>query len=109
MADDRCEEIINSLNNKDSEALKNMFSPNALKGASDIDDGIKYLMEFYQGKMISKDGAVITSGSKNYAAITSELECNYEVETDSDSYVIYFIDVLTDTGNPDNVGLICLK
>lgn len=105
----RFQQIINALDNKESEKLKNLFSSNALKEAGDIDKEIEYLMKFYKGKMISKDGAITGSDSNNYGKKTSELVCNYEIETDMDNYVIYYIDVLVDTEHPNNVGLYMLE
>jgi len=86
-----------------------MFSPEALKEAKDIDDGIEYIMQFYKGKIKSKDGTVVTSDSKNNGEKTSELECYYTVTTDVVTYIVFFIDQVIDTKNPDNVGLYMLQ
>ena len=45
--------IVAALENKDVKALKNLFSINAKEKAKDLDAGIEYLMQFYQGKSTS--------------------------------------------------------
>jgi hypothetical protein len=109
IADTRFQEIIDALDNKDSEALKKMFSTNALKEAYDIDGSISYLMGLYQGKVISKEPAYSGKGSKNNGEKTSELDCMYLVTTDKDKYLVFFIDKIVDTENPNNVGLYMLQ
>lgn len=110
IADTRFQNIIEAIENNDKEGLKKMFSPEALKEAKDIDGGIDYIMEFYKGKMKSRDKGTIPStdlvedGEKK-----SELDCEYIVTTDEDTYIVFFIDQKVDTKNPDNVGLYMLQ
>lgn len=109
IAETRFQNIIEALENNDKEGLKNMFSPSALKEADDIDGDIEYLMKFYQGKVESKEDSRQGSDSKNNGERTSELKCFYRVTTDEDKYIVFFIDQLVDTKNPDNVGLYMLQ
>ena len=110
IADIRFQNIIEALENKDKEALKKMFAPNALKEAKDIDGGIDYIMEFYKGKMKSRDNGTIPSkGLVEDGQKKSELDCEYIVTTDKDTYIVFFIDQIVDTKNPDNVGLYMLQ
>lgn len=109
IADTRFQKIIEALDNKDKEGLKKMFSPSALKEAKDIDGGIDYIIEFYKGKIESKEGSREGSGSNNHGEKTGGLKCFYRVTTDKDKYIIFFIDQLVDTKNPDNVGLYMLQ
>ncbi len=46
-------EIVTALEIKDAKALKKLFSVNAKEKAKDLDAGIEYLMQFYQGKSTS--------------------------------------------------------
>lgn len=105
------EKIIDVLDNNDKKGLKNMFSTNALKEANDIDGGIDYIMKFYKGKIISKDdgGGPVALDSKDDGERKSDLKCFYKVTTDEDKYIVFFIDQLVDTKNPDNVGLYMLQ
>ena len=109
IAETRLEEIIEALEKEDEEALKDMFSSNALKQANEIDSGIEYVMNFYEGKVISIEGSLESSDSKNNGEVKSELKGFYIVTTDKDEYIVFFIDQLVNTQNPDNVGLYMLQ
>lgn len=109
IADVRFQNIIEALEKNDKEGLKKMFSPIALKEAKDIDVGIDYIMEFYKGKIKSKDGTIPRKDSNNDGEKKSELDCMYIVTTDEDTYLVFFIDQIVDTKNPDNVGIYMLQ
>lgn len=109
IAEARLNEIIEALEKKDKEALKNMFSTNALEKANNIDSGIEYVMNFYEGDVTSIEGSRQGSDSKDEDQIKSELKCFYRVTTDKDKYIVFFIDQLVDTQNTDNVGLYMLQ
>ncbi|MCB2343279.1 DUF5104 domain-containing protein [Clostridium estertheticum] len=106
----RIEKIIECLESNDKKGLKKMFSPKALKEAKDIDGGIDYIMAFYKGKMKSRDkGTIPTDDSVEDGERKSELDCEYVVTTDKDTYDVFFIDQTVDTKNPDNVGISMLQ
>ena len=109
IAETRLEEIINALENNAKEILKNMFSTNALEEADDIDNNIDYVMNFYKGTIISKEGSRQGLDSNSDGIIKSELKGFYRVTTDKEKYIIFFIDQLVDTENTDNVGLYMLQ
>jgi hypothetical protein len=109
ISDARFEKIVECLENNDRETLKNMFSVNAVKEAKDLDGSIEYVMDFYKGKLISKDYALQSSDSKEDGVKTSELKGYYEVKADKDEYLIFFVDKVVDNKNPDNMGLYMLQ
>lgn len=109
IGDTRFDEIIDALNSKDSEALKDLFSNNALKNAEDIDGGIDYLMDFYSGEIVKKKDALDFEGGNDHGEKTGTLRCLYTVTTDQDTYIVFFIDEIVDTENHDNVGLYMLQ
>lgn len=109
ISETRFDEIIEALNNKDSETLKAMFSSNALKEADNIDEDIEYLMDFYKGEIISIESAREGSDSKDGDEREIELRTLNFVSTDEDEYIVFYIDNLTDTKDPDNVGLDMLQ
>ena len=106
IADTRFQEITEALENKDKEALKKLFSPNALKEAKEIDGSIDYIMNFYKEKLKSMKGTQSGSGSNDHGKKTSELNGFYRVTTDNDKYIIFFVDNIKDT---ENVGLYMLQ
>lgn len=109
IANKRFNNIIKAIKNKDKDGLKEMFSTNALKEANDIDGGIDYIMDFYKGKIISKEVACDSYETRRYGEKTYELKSFYRVTTDKDTYIVFFIDQLADTKNNDNVGLYMLQ
>ena len=86
-----------------------MFSTSALTEAENIDEGLAYVMDFFQGETTSIDGGCSTSESVDHGEKTIRLECRYWVTTDKDEYFIFFVYDDVDTENPDNVGLYMLK
>ena len=113
-ANKQFDKIMEALKNNDKGGLKKMFSPNALKEAKNIDGGIDYIMEFYKGKIKSKDAAkddaaLEVSDYNDGGEKTSELKVYYTVTTDQDTYIVFFIKQLVDYKNPDNVGLYMLQ
>lgn len=108
-ADIQFQKIMKALENMDKEGTRKIFSSNALKEANDIDGGIDYIMNFYKGKMKSSDRTVARLDSINNGEKKSELDCRYIVTTDEDTYIVFFIDQIIDTKNPDNIGIYMLQ
>ena len=103
-------EIVTALENRDKVALKSMFSLNALKEAKNIDAGLTYVMNFYKGTKKSVDGGLFkSSDASDHGSLSKTVEGEYRVTTDYDEYLIYFVDQVVDTEQPDNVGLYMLQ
>ncbi|OOM11659.1 DUF5104 domain-containing protein [Clostridium saccharobutylicum] len=109
IAEARFQKIVECLEDNDKEGLKKIFSSNALKEAKDIDGSIDYISGFFKGKIQSKDVALEVSDHKDNGKNTRELKAFYTVITDEGTYIVFFIDQLVDTKNPDNVGLYMLQ
>lgn len=109
IGEEYCEKIIDAIENKDADKLKSMFSTNALTEAENIDGGIEYVMDFYQGEFISKEGNVHTSETINHGEKTIRLNGIYRVTTEEHEYFVFFVYQYMDTENPDNVGLFMLQ
>ena len=110
-ADKRLEEIIEFINKKDKNALKEIFSEQALNEASDIDERIDYLFEFVQGEI--KSWEVISHGSSTDSIDHDKREKTsmswYYMNTDNQKFLIAFLEWLIDTENPENVGVYMLQ
>jgi len=109
ITDEYCEEIIDALENQDTDKLKSMFSTSALAEAENIDEGLAYVMDIFQGETTLIDGGRSTSESVDHGEKTIEFNALYSVTTDENEYYIYFIYRYEDTKNPDNIGLYMLK
>ena len=109
IADTYFQKIIKSLENKDKEEIKKIFSPQVLKDATNIDLDIDYIMNLYNGKIKSKKFSYGESDKTDYGKREKELKALYTVETDQDTYIVFFIDKIKDTENSDNVGIYMLQ
>lgn len=109
-ADARLDQVIEAIQNQDKEALRSMFSKQALDEAQDLDGSMDYLFKLFQGEVKSKkrDG-LLASETINYGHNTKEVKSAYTVETDKQKYIFFFLECTEDTDNPDNVGLYTLR
>ncbi len=64
--------MIEVINNKDTDALKAMFSKQALDEANNLDEGMDYLFELYEGEVTSMEKKTITSTSNDHGDKTKE-------------------------------------
>ncbi len=109
-ADVRFEQVIESIKNKDKEALKEMFSKQSLDESEDIDDKVDYLFEFFQGEVLSwKRKGPIVDEKNHYGHKVKESKSFYTVKTDEQEYLFFLLEYTEDTDNPDNVGLYTLR
>ena len=102
IADERMKRIITALENKDRKALKAMFSEKAKEDAIDLDDGIEYIINFYQGKMISFDGVYGVDESFNGDNKKITITGIYDIETDKEQYYVYFIEKINTADDSEN-------
>lgn len=106
----RLEQVIETIKNKDKDALKAMFSKQALDEADDFDGSMDYLFEFIQGEIDSweKSSGPTVFESNDYGHKTKEVSSYYDVNTDLQKYFFLLRDYPVDTDHPDNVGLYML-
>ena len=92
LAEKRCEDIVAALENKDSSAIKAMFSQKAIEEAEDLDDEIEYIIEHYEGSLKSFKGK-----SKK-----TTVKADYTVITDKQTYVLFFVEVSNTDDETEN-------
>lgn len=92
-ADQRMEQIVSAIKDKDSDALKSLFSKKALDEAVDIDSEIEGLFDFIQGDVVSwvRDG-YSGSGTHKYGEETIMNRFGITLTTDENTYSFYIID-----------------
>lgn len=110
-ADVRLEQILGVIKNKDKDALKAMFSKQALDEADDIDGRMDYLLNFFQGEVVSwkQNGGPIVDEANNSGNKTKESKSFFNVDTDKQKYLFFLLDCTVDKDHPDNVGLYSLR
>lgn len=109
-ADARLEQVIEAVENHDKEALRTMFSKQALDEAEDLDGRMDYLFEFVQGDIKSWEseaGGVDATKSKGH--IKKKSRYWYTVKTDKEVYLFFLLEYPEDTEHPENVGLYMLQ
>lgn len=110
IANARLEEVIEVIDNQDKDALKALFSQQALNESSDFEVNMNQLFELFQGKVDSweKLSGQLTFTSNNHGHKTKQVNSYYFVNTDKQKYFFLLTDHSVDTDNSDNVGLYLL-
>ena len=100
------QQIIAALDARDKEALRSLFSKKALSEADDMDEGLAYIMEAYQGtsQTYGYTGRVVDDHF-GPPGRTKLIFGHYNVETDYDTYELFFEYQMIDEANPEAVGL----
>ena len=110
ISDRMMEDIAAALDVGDADALKSLFSKTALEEATDIDQQISDLLEFYQGKKQSFEGDASSSTHTKYGEdIEKELKGKYKLITEETTYEIGYQYNVIDKENPDKEGLISFE
>ena len=99
--------IIEALEAQDSKALKELFSPYALKYAENIDEKIEELMEFYPGSNGGLNGDCISEGGKYYGDLM--LNGLYTIINDEKTYQINFVTIPYNKKEPEKEGLYLIE
>lgn len=102
--------VIDAIKDQDKDALKTIFSKQAVGDADDFDDGVDGLFKFIQGKINSwekLDGPTVFE-SNDHGRKKKEVSSYYYVKTDSQKYFFLLKNYPVDTDHPDNVGLYML-
>ena len=106
IADQMMEDIAVALDNGDGDALKELFSASALEEATDIDQQISNLLQFYQGKKQSFEGFASSSTHTKYGEdIEKQLIGHYQLTTDKETYRVMYDYTVVDKDNSDAEGL----
>lgn len=106
--------LLEALENKDEDAIKSMFSKQALDEADDFNRSVDYLFDFFQGTVESYGWRNNTGGPISDVTIEKgkkqvELKSWFNVTTDQEKYIFFLLDYPKDTINKDNVGLYALR
>ena len=111
-AEKRLKQVIQIIEDQDKDALKALFSKQALDEAEGFDENVEHLFELFrdQNKIEISDFAFgpinesIRYGKKSKMVVSA---C--QLITDDRSYVFFLIDYTIDTIDPNNAGLYTLR
>jgi hypothetical protein len=109
-AETRMGQIIEAIENRDKDALRAMFSEQALKEADDLDERMDWLFDFVDGDIVFwKQGIGSVLGSNNHGIKTKESNYWFSVNTDAEEYTFRLAECTVDTEHPENIGLYMLQ
>lgn len=109
-ADDRLEQIIESIKNKDKDSVRAIFSEQALNEAKDLDERMDYVLNFIEGDIKSWEsigGSIDETGDYGQKIIKSRFR--YDVYTDQEQYLFSILEYTKNDKHPENVGVYSLK
>lgn len=106
-AQEKIEQLLNTIENRDKNALKKLFSEKALTEAENIDENIVTLFDFIQGEVISysMDGGLYSAGEREYGDVRKELQVSFEFVTSVDTYQAAIMFFPLDNFDSSNVGI----
>lgn len=109
--DNKLAQIVDAMNNRDKEALKALFSEQALEEAESLDDNIDYLFDFIQDDIESweRSGGPAIYEVVHYGQNTKESKTIYNVYTKENEYLLFLLEYTIDTAHAENVGLFMLQ
>ena len=109
-ANARLEQVIQIIEEQDKDALRALFSKNALIEAEDFDENADCLFKFIQGKIDSweKTSGPHVSDSIDRGQKTKNVSSFYFVSTDKNKYFFLLEEITVDIKKPNNVGLYLL-
>lgn len=109
-ANAKMDKILEALKNKDKEALKALFSLNAIAQTEKFDQNIIDLFDYFQGDFVSYndwsavnlDGGINDDGTgRNWKVLYS----TYDVETSKQKLRFAIQDYVQDTADANNIGI----
>ncbi len=98
--------VVQALETKDVELLKSVFSEQALERANDIELGIEYMFDIYEGDFVEITHS--NHSADKHIEKNNSWTCIYgqcHIETSQKVYVLSWSDWIKHTGNPSAVGV----
>ena len=104
------EQIINAIYHQDKTELKNLFSKCVCDQVVNFEQSMVTLLEIFQGEELSyNDDKNVGADMKiDNGNIRKELQSAYEVKTSKQKYYVAVKECISDTFDPDRVGVLSL-
>lgn len=108
--DEKCQQIIMAIESHNGDALKKLFSETALNETSNFSEGCDYLFSEYHGTVESIKRTRYSSNTHYESGKHArEIDCEYEITTSEETYLLYFNDWQSNTIEPEKEGLYSIK
>lgn len=113
VSNERFEQILEAIKNKDKTALKKMFSKKAITDADEFDQTMIDLFDLFQGEVISWDdwggtGSEYGMNDDGTNRSWKFIQSTYDVQTSQQKYRFAIKEFTKDTADPDNIGIYSL-
>ena len=105
---EKMDEVLDAIKNKNSSALKEMFSINTVVNLENFDDSINELFDFFEGDIISYDDFGNPTGSGDEwsdGEYKKNIESTYDIVTSVKKYRMAIYLITDDTVTPENIGI----
>lgn len=102
------EEFAQAIASQDTTSIKSFFAPNIVAEVIEIDEQIKNMCEFInnsQGQLELRGGPGSTGEVKFGTVIYKTVTAWYSYTAEDDMYLLIFLGMLADEGEPDNIGI----
>jgi len=104
------EQVVKALEKQDKEAIKGMFSEQALEEAKDFDETLDRLFEIFDGKFEPYNFEFGPVDEKvRYGKREKEIKVYLDIDFGDITYSIFLVDYPVNTLYADNVGLYTLR
>ena len=103
------EQVVKALEKQDKEAIKSMFSKQALGEAEDFDENLDQLFEIFDSKFEPYNFDHGYVGERiDYGKREKEIHLGFDIKVNESTF-FYLIDYPVNTLNPDKKGLYALR
>lgn len=100
-----CNNFLKAINEKNSQTLTELFSPDVIANSPAFDENIISLFELCKGT-IDVTQNVAERQVFEQTEHTKRINSSYYIETDTDSYTLWISYVYKNTETPENVGIV---
>jgi hypothetical protein len=107
LANQKFDQVLTSVQSKDADKLKRLFSDACKKDVDNLDASITELFSYFIGNVEAVDdwGACYAETSKEDNQVFQAIEATYDVKTDAGTYRFAIRIISEDTKNSDNIGV----
>ncbi|MDR3315385.1 MAG: DUF5104 domain-containing protein [Coriobacteriales bacterium] len=105
-ADKIAQNVMTAIENKDGYALAALFSDKTLDSAYDLEEGMNYSFDLYQGEClgVERDPAFVSEGHFEPNNYWRQIRARYKITTSEGVYWLYFVYVFVDQADPNVPG-----
>lgn len=109
ISDERVKKIIETLEKRDVEKLKNMFSEKAILEVDNLDEQLESVIEFYSGDLVEYDGGCDSDSQNRHGKKKLKIIGEYKIVTTEEEYRLSFSEWAKEYEAPGKIGIYNLE